>query len=147
MCTAYFNLRNVAVQSERNPIAQAVIPKAPELSVCLRVRTNAVWLLSGNQNRREACGIRRYCLVLRAPGCIPANLTSRCIPSSPFPFQDFEEGCYLLCKSETIQVTTRDILVTEKGNTVLEFLIGLFKPFVECYQVCKSRTSSPLYLM
>ena len=33
---------------------------------------------------------------------------------------------------------TRDILVTEKGNTVLEFLIGLFKPFVESYQVCKS---------
>ncbi|XP_074172554.1 dihydroxyacetone phosphate acyltransferase isoform X2 [Rhinolophus sinicus] len=52
--------------------------------------------------------------------------------------KDFEEGCYLLCKSETIQVTTRDILVTEKGNTVLEFLIGLFKPFVECYQIiCK----------
>lgn len=42
--------------------------------------------------------------------------------------KDFEEGCYLLCKNETIQVTTRDILVTEKGNTVLEFLIGLFKP-------------------
>ena len=33
---------------------------------------------------------------------------------------------------------TRDILVTEKGNSVLEFLIGLFKPFVESYQVCKS---------
>ncbi|XP_023373421.1 dihydroxyacetone phosphate acyltransferase isoform X3 [Otolemur garnettii] len=52
--------------------------------------------------------------------------------------KDFEEGCYLLCKSEAIQVTTRDILVTEKGNTVLEFLTGLFKPFVECYQIiCK----------
>ncbi|KAL2770681.1 dihydroxyacetone phosphate acyltransferase isoform 1 [Daubentonia madagascariensis] len=52
--------------------------------------------------------------------------------------KDFEEGCYLLCKSEAIQVTTKDILVTEKGNTVLEFLIGLFKPFVECYQIiCK----------
>lgn len=38
---------------------------------------------------------------------------------------------------------TRDILVTEKGNTVLEFLIGLFKPFVESYQVCKSFASSP----
>uniref|UniRef100_A0A452EEN8 Dihydroxyacetone phosphate acyltransferase n=1 Tax=Capra hircus TaxID=9925 RepID=A0A452EEN8_CAPHI len=51
---------------------------------------------------------------------------------------DFEEGCYLLCKSEAIQVMTRDILVTEKGNTVLEFLIGLFKPFVESYQIiCK----------
>lgn len=52
--------------------------------------------------------------------------------------KDFEEGCYLLCKSETIQVTTKDILVTEKGNAVLEFLVGLFKPFVECYQIiCK----------
>ncbi|EHH50921.1 hypothetical protein EGM_01827 [Macaca fascicularis] len=52
--------------------------------------------------------------------------------------KDFEEGCYLLCKSEAIQVTTKDILVTEKGNTVLEFLIGLFKPFVESYQIiCK----------
>uniref|UniRef100_A0A2K6S554 Dihydroxyacetone phosphate acyltransferase n=1 Tax=Saimiri boliviensis boliviensis TaxID=39432 RepID=A0A2K6S554_SAIBB len=52
--------------------------------------------------------------------------------------KDFEEGSYLLCKSEAIQVTTKDILVTEKGNTVLEFLIGLFKPFVESYQIiCK----------
>nr|XP_021532844.1 dihydroxyacetone phosphate acyltransferase isoform X2 [Aotus nancymaae] len=52
--------------------------------------------------------------------------------------KDFEEGCYLLCKSEAIQVTMKDILVTEKGNTVLEFLIGLFKPFVESYQIiCK----------
>ncbi|KAK2503268.1 hypothetical protein MC885_016648 [Smutsia gigantea] len=50
---------------------------------------------------------------------------------------DFEEGCYLLCKSETIQVTS-DILVTEKGNTVLEFLTGLFNPFVEGYMIiCK----------
>lgn len=52
--------------------------------------------------------------------------------------KDFEEGCHLLCKTETLQVTTKDILVTEKGNTVLEFSIGLFKPFVECYQIiCK----------
>ncbi|XP_032098344.1 dihydroxyacetone phosphate acyltransferase isoform X2 [Sapajus apella] len=52
--------------------------------------------------------------------------------------KDFEEGCYLLCKSEAIQVTMKDILVTEKGNTVLEFLTGLFKPFVESYQIiCK----------
>ncbi|XP_006146044.1 dihydroxyacetone phosphate acyltransferase isoform X2 [Tupaia chinensis] len=52
--------------------------------------------------------------------------------------KDFEEGCYLLCKSETIQVTARDILIIEKGNTVLEFLVRLFNPFVECYQIiCK----------
>lgn len=41
-------------------------------------------------------------------------------------------------------MTARDILVTEKGKTVLEFLIGLFKPFMECYQVCASFTSSLL---
>uniref|UniRef100_A0A8C3WQU0 Dihydroxyacetone phosphate acyltransferase n=1 Tax=Catagonus wagneri TaxID=51154 RepID=A0A8C3WQU0_9CETA len=52
--------------------------------------------------------------------------------------KDFEEGCYLLSKSEAVEVTTRDILVTEKGNSVLEFLIGLFKPFVDSYQIiCK----------
>ncbi|XP_004578598.2 dihydroxyacetone phosphate acyltransferase [Ochotona princeps] len=49
--------------------------------------------------------------------------------------KDFEEGCYLLCKSETIQMTARNILVTEKGNAVLEFLAGLFRPFVESYQI------------
>ncbi|KAM5235030.1 dihydroxyacetone phosphate acyltransferase [Ctenodactylus gundi] len=52
--------------------------------------------------------------------------------------RDFEEGCYLLCKSETVQVTAKDILVTEKGNAALEFLVGLFMPFVESYQIiCK----------
>nr|KAF6395258.1 glyceronephosphate O-acyltransferase [Rousettus aegyptiacus] len=49
--------------------------------------------------------------------------------------KDFEEGCYLLCKTETIYVATGNILVTEKGDTVLEFLRGLFEPFVECYQI------------
>ncbi|XP_051057634.1 dihydroxyacetone phosphate acyltransferase isoform X2 [Phodopus roborovskii] len=49
--------------------------------------------------------------------------------------RDFEEGCYLLCKTEAIQMTGKDIIVTDKGNAVLEFLIGLFKPFVESYQI------------
>uniref|UniRef100_G1L746 Dihydroxyacetone phosphate acyltransferase n=1 Tax=Ailuropoda melanoleuca TaxID=9646 RepID=G1L746_AILME len=66
------------------------------------------------------------------------SLVAMALQMAPGFRKDFEEGCYLLCKNETIQVTTRDILVTEKGNTVLEFLIGLFKPFVECYQIiCK----------
>ncbi|XP_036292226.1 dihydroxyacetone phosphate acyltransferase isoform X2 [Pipistrellus kuhlii] len=52
--------------------------------------------------------------------------------------KDFEEGCYLLSKIEAIQVTTRDIQVTEEGKAVCEFLVGLFKPFVEGYQIiCK----------
>ncbi|XP_006902953.1 PREDICTED: dihydroxyacetone phosphate acyltransferase [Elephantulus edwardii] len=49
--------------------------------------------------------------------------------------KDFEEGCYLLSKCEAIQVKTSDILVTEKGNAVVEFLQGLIRPFVECYQI------------
>lgn len=49
--------------------------------------------------------------------------------------KDFDEGCYLLCKTETIQVTERDIVVTEEGKPVVKFLIGLFQPFVECYQI------------
>ena len=54
------------------------------------------------------------------------------------PFQDFEEGCYLLCKTEAIQMTGKDIILTDKGNAVLQFLTGLFKPFVESYQVLKT---------
>ncbi|XP_031197672.1 dihydroxyacetone phosphate acyltransferase [Mastomys coucha] len=49
--------------------------------------------------------------------------------------RDFEEGCYLLCKSEAMQMTGKDIILTDKGNAVLQFLTGLFKPFVESYQL------------
>lgn len=31
----------------------------------------------------------------------------------------------------------KDIIITDKGSAVLEFLIGLFKPFVDSYQVCE----------
>lgn len=49
--------------------------------------------------------------------------------------RDFEEGCYLLCKTEAIQMTGKDIILTDKGNAILQFLTGLFKPFVESYQL------------
>lgn len=49
--------------------------------------------------------------------------------------RDFEEGCYLLCKTEVMQMTGKDIILTDKGNAVLQFLTGLFKPFVESYQI------------
>ncbi|KAM4828610.1 dihydroxyacetone phosphate acyltransferase isoform 1-T1 [Thomomys bottae] len=52
--------------------------------------------------------------------------------------RDFEEGCYLLCKSEAIQMAGKDILITDRGDAVLGFLVRLFRPFVECYQIiCK----------
>lgn len=34
-------------------------------------------------------------------------------------------------------MTGKDIIITDKGNAVLEFLVGLFQPFVESYQVCE----------
>ncbi|XP_004691193.2 PREDICTED: dihydroxyacetone phosphate acyltransferase [Condylura cristata] len=83
------------------------------------------------------------------PGCRKEDVYScfcflRNVFSDEFIFlpgnvlKDFEEGCYLLCKTETIQVMARDILVTEKGKSVLDFAVGLFRPFVECYQIiCK----------
>lgn len=58
-----------------------------------------------------------------------------CICGLPFLLQDFEEGCYLLCKTEVMQMTGKDIILTDKGNAVLQFLTGLFKPFVESYQI------------
>lgn len=41
-------------------------------------------------------------------------------------------------------MTAKGILVTEEGKPVLEFLRGLFRPFVECYQVRRSFRSSRL---
>lgn len=49
--------------------------------------------------------------------------------------RDFEEGCYLLCKTEAMQMTGKDVILTDSGNIVLQFLTGLFKPFVESYQI------------
>nr|XP_004659686.2 dihydroxyacetone phosphate acyltransferase [Jaculus jaculus] len=49
--------------------------------------------------------------------------------------RDFEEGCYLLCKSEAIQMMGQDIVITEEGRAVSEFLVGLLRPFVESYQI------------
>nr|BAE29873.1 unnamed protein product [Mus musculus] len=49
--------------------------------------------------------------------------------------RDFEEGCYLLCKAEAMQMAGKDIILTDKGTAVLQFLTSLFKPFVESYQL------------
>ncbi|KAB0398390.1 hypothetical protein E2I00_009346, partial [Balaenoptera physalus] len=102
----------LSVQSEGKSVAQVTISEAHQVF--------------GPQQSGKAC---------RISWCLPCSEGTGLHMLSP---ADFEEGCYLLCKSEAAQVTTRDILVTEKGNTVLEFLIGLFKPFVESYQIiCK----------
>ncbi|KAF7253454.1 Dihydroxyacetone phosphate acyltransferase [Varanus komodoensis] len=54
------------------------------------------------------------------------------------PLKDFEEGCYLLTKCDAVQLTPQQIFVTEKGSTVISFLIAMFRPFVEGYQIiCK----------
>lgn len=51
------------------------------------------------------------------------------------PLKDFEEGCFLLTKCDAIQVTTQKILVTEKGSIVTSFLMEMFRPFVDGYQI------------
>ncbi|XP_072849912.2 dihydroxyacetone phosphate acyltransferase isoform X2 [Pogona vitticeps] len=54
------------------------------------------------------------------------------------PLKDFEEGCFLLTKCGTVQVTPQQIFVTEKGIAVISFLLAMFRPFVEGYQlICK----------
>lgn len=105
--------------------------ESPGLSVlcvrqCLGFSTlhPAVW-----EAVMELAGI----LVPRAAASLSASCGGCTVSFAPL--QDFEEGCYLLCKTETIYVATGNILVTEKGDTVLEFLRRLFEPFVECYQV------------
>ncbi|XP_062980477.1 dihydroxyacetone phosphate acyltransferase [Elgaria multicarinata webbii] len=54
------------------------------------------------------------------------------------PLKDFEEGCFLLTKCDAVQVTPQQIFVTEKGSTIISFLLAMFRPFVEGYQIiCK----------
>ncbi|XP_019382762.1 PREDICTED: dihydroxyacetone phosphate acyltransferase isoform X1 [Gavialis gangeticus] len=49
--------------------------------------------------------------------------------------KDFEEGCFLLTKSDIIQVTAQEILVAEKGSTAISFLSAMLRPFMESYQI------------
>lgn len=49
--------------------------------------------------------------------------------------QDFEEACYLLGKSGSLQINQQEILVTERGHRTLAFLSGLLDPFLQGYQV------------
>lgn len=37
-----------------------------------------------------------------------------------------------------MQMAGKDIILTDKGTAVLQFLTSLFKPFVESYQVLKT---------
>uniref|UniRef100_G3NUZ4 Glyceronephosphate O-acyltransferase n=1 Tax=Gasterosteus aculeatus aculeatus TaxID=481459 RepID=G3NUZ4_GASAC len=49
--------------------------------------------------------------------------------------QDFEEACYLLVKTGTLQVTQKEVLVNERGHRTLAFLVSMLDPFLQGYQV------------
>ncbi|KAK5618109.1 hypothetical protein CRENBAI_022130 [Crenichthys baileyi] len=52
--------------------------------------------------------------------------------------QDFEDACYLLVKSGTLQINQQEVLVTERGQRTLAFLTNILDPFVQGYQmVCR----------
>ncbi|XP_041108521.1 dihydroxyacetone phosphate acyltransferase isoform X2 [Polyodon spathula] len=52
--------------------------------------------------------------------------------------QDFEDGCYLLVKSDAVQILKQDFVVTETGQSTISFLVAMLRPFLEGYQVvCK----------
>ncbi|XP_010880858.1 dihydroxyacetone phosphate acyltransferase [Esox lucius] len=49
--------------------------------------------------------------------------------------QDFEEACYLLVKSGSVQTLQQNIVVTDRGQSTLSFLNGLLESFLQGYQV------------
>ncbi|KAJ8009067.1 hypothetical protein DPEC_G00084990 [Dallia pectoralis] len=49
--------------------------------------------------------------------------------------QDFEEACYLLGKSGSVQMLQQNIVVTDRGQSTLSFLTGLLEPYLQGYQV------------
>nr|XP_015200516.1 PREDICTED: dihydroxyacetone phosphate acyltransferase isoform X1 [Lepisosteus oculatus] len=52
--------------------------------------------------------------------------------------QDFEEACYLLMKCGAVEILKQDILVTERGHSILSFLRAMVEPFLKGYQtVCQ----------
>ncbi|KAM8952933.1 dihydroxyacetone phosphate acyltransferase [Pelodytes ibericus] len=52
-----------------------------------------------------------------------------------FEEKDFEEGCLLLTKCDIIQLTSHEIIMTEKGASAALFLSTMFQPFLEGYQL------------
>ncbi|XP_078505210.1 dihydroxyacetone phosphate acyltransferase isoform X1 [Lissotriton helveticus] len=52
--------------------------------------------------------------------------------------KDFDEGCFLLNKSNAVNVTPQEIIIKEEGGEVVSFLSAMFRPFIEGYQlVCQ----------
>uniref|UniRef100_A0A669C8Y0 Glyceronephosphate O-acyltransferase n=1 Tax=Oreochromis niloticus TaxID=8128 RepID=A0A669C8Y0_ORENI len=49
--------------------------------------------------------------------------------------QDFEEACYLLVKTGTLQINQQEVLITERGHRTLAFLTSVLDPFLQGYQV------------
>ncbi|KAM5163364.1 dihydroxyacetone phosphate acyltransferase [Mantella aurantiaca] len=64
------------------------------------------------------------------------KLFSREFIFSPgFEKKDFEEGCFLLSKCDVFQGSPHEMVLTEKGSNTVVFLLRMFQPFFEGYQL------------
>ncbi|XP_072265460.1 dihydroxyacetone phosphate acyltransferase [Pyxicephalus adspersus] len=52
-----------------------------------------------------------------------------------FEKKDFEEGCFLLSKCDVIQGNPHEMVLMEKGSSTTVFLLKMFHPFFEGYQL------------
>ncbi|XP_018415474.1 PREDICTED: dihydroxyacetone phosphate acyltransferase-like [Nanorana parkeri] len=52
-----------------------------------------------------------------------------------FEKKDFEEGCLLLSKCDVVQGSPHEMVLTEKGSNTALFLLRMFQPFFEGYQL------------
>uniref|UniRef100_A0A8C4X3H9 Glyceronephosphate O-acyltransferase n=1 Tax=Erpetoichthys calabaricus TaxID=27687 RepID=A0A8C4X3H9_ERPCA len=50
--------------------------------------------------------------------------------------QDFEEACHRLSEWGAVQISKQNIELTETGPLVIFFILSIFQPFLEGYQVC-----------
>lgn len=52
-----------------------------------------------------------------------------------FEKKDFEEGCFLLSKCDVVQGSPHELVMTENGSNTVAFLLRMFQPFLEGYQL------------
>ncbi|KAM9316725.1 dihydroxyacetone phosphate acyltransferase [Gastrophryne carolinensis] len=52
-----------------------------------------------------------------------------------FEEKDFEEGCFLLSKFDAVHISPNKMVLTDKGGNTAVFLLKMFEPFLEAYQL------------
>ncbi|KAM3931171.1 dihydroxyacetone phosphate acyltransferase [Leptodactylus fuscus] len=68
--------------------------------------------------------------------CFLRNLFSKEFIFFPgFDDKDFEEGSFLLSKCNIVHLTPNEIVITKNGESTAMFLLKMFQPFLEGYQL------------